>query len=262
MQPVKIETVGLLGFGRFGKMVFEHLRRDKEVRVYDSNLSQLQGISEATTFEEAVSAPLIVLCVPISAMEDTCKKMAPLLREGQIVVDTCSVKKRPLEWMSTHLPESVQILGTHPLFGPDSGKEGVAGLKIALCPARIEQESYHSIQHYLHRLQLVTVEVTAQEHDQQIAKSQAVFHLIAQVMKQLKWASQAISTPGPEAFDRLVRTVQQDTDQLFLDIERENPYAAEWRQRFIRELLSLDKELSGGAEKLSLSKGIDLSSSA
>ena len=250
---MKIETIGLLGLGRFGKMAYEYLRRDKEVLVYDSNSSRLQGISEATTFEEALTAPLIVLCVPISAMEDTCKKMAPLLRDGQIVVDTCSVKKQPLEWMSTHLPESVQILGTHPLFGPDSGKEGVAGLKIALCPARIEQESYDSIRHYLKRLQLVTVEVTAQEHDQQIAKSQAVFHLIAQVMKQLKWASQAISTPGPEAFDRLVRTVQQDTDQLFLDIERENPYAAKWRQRFIQEMLSLDKELSGPKEEPPLS---------
>ena len=259
---MKIETVGLLGFGRFGRMAYEYLRRDKEVRVYDSDSSQLQGIAEATTFEEAVSAPLIVLCVPISAMEDTCKKMAPLLREGQIVVDTCSVKKRPLEWMATHFPESVQILGTHPLFGPDSGKEGVAGLKIALCPARIEQESYHSIQHYLHRLQLVTVEVTAQEHDQQIAKSQAVFHLIAQVMKQLRWASQDISTPGPEAFDRLVKTVQQDTNQLFLDIERENPYAAEWRQRFIQEVLSLDKKLSDSKEEPPLAQGKDLSSSA
>ena len=95
----------------------------------------------------------------------------------------------------------------------------------------------------------MTVEVTAQEHDQQIAKSQAVFHLIAQVMKQLKWASQDISTPGPEAFDRLVRTVQQDTDQLFLDIERENPFAAEWRQRFIQEVLSLDKRLSDSKDE-------------
>ena len=240
---MKIETIGLLGLGRFGKMAYEYLRRDKELLVYDSDSSRLQGISEATTFEKALSASLIVLCVPISAMEDTCKKMAPLLRKGQIVVDTCSVKKRPLEWMSTHLPDSVQILGTHPLFGPDSGKKGVAGLKIALCPARIEKQSYDSIRHYLQRLELVIVEVTAQEHDQQIAKSQAVFHLIAQVMKQLKWGSQAISTPGPEAFDRLVRTVQQDTDQLFLDIERENPYAAQWRQRFIQEVLSLDREL-------------------
>ncbi len=258
---MKIETIGLLGLGRFGKMAYEYLRRDKEVLVYDSDSSRLQDISEATTFEEALSAPLIVLCVPISAMEDTCKKMAPLLREGQIVVDTCSVKKRPLQWMSTHLPESVQILGTHPLFGPDSVKEGVAGLKIALCPVRIEQESYDRIRRYLERLQLVGVEVTPDEHDQQIAKSQAVFHLIAQVMKQLKWTSQAVSTPGPEAFDRLVRTVQQDTDQLFLDIERENPYAAQWRQRFIQEALSLDKELGADKEEPPLSQGTDLSSS-
>lgn len=226
-------------------MAYEYLRRDKELRVYDSDSSQTQDIAEATTFEEALSAPLIVLCVPISAMQDTCKRMAPLLREGQIVVDTCSVKKRPLEWMLEHLPESVQVLGTHPLFGPDSGKEAVAGLKIALCPARIEQEAYDMILRYLEGLQLVAVEVTPEEHDQQIAKSQAVFHLIAQVMKQMKWASQPISTPGPEAFDRLVRTVQQDTDQLFLDIERENPFAAQWRQRFIQEVVDLDKELSG-----------------
>ena len=259
---MKIETVGLVGFGRFGKMIYEYLRRDKKVLVHDSNSRQLQDISEATTFEEVLSASLIVLCVPISAMEDTCKRMATYLQEGQIVVDTCSVKKRPIEWMLAHLPESVQILGTHPLFGPDSGKEGVAGLKIALSPARIEQEVYHTIQQYLQKLQLVTIEVTPEDHDQQIAKSQAVFHLIAQVMKQLKWTSHAISTPGPEAFDRLVRTVQHDTDQLFRDIERENPFAAEWRQRFIQQVLSLDKELSSGKTELPLSPGIDFSSSA
>ncbi len=258
---MKIETIGLLGFGRFGKMAYEHLRRDKKVLVHDSNSLQLQDIPEATTFEEVLSAPLIVLCVPISALENICKRMAIYLQKGQIVVDTCSVKKRPIEWMLAHLPEPVQILGTHPLFGPDSGKEGVAGLKIALSPARIEQEAYDTIRQYLQKLQLVTIEVTPEEHDQQIAKSQAVFHLIAQVMKQLKWTSQAISTPGPEAFDQLVRTVQHDTDQLFLDIERENPYAAEWRQRFIQELLSLDKELSGDKEEPPLSQGMDLSSS-
>jgi len=51
----------------------------------------------------------------------------------------------------------------------------------------------------------------------------------------------------------LVRTVQQDTDQLFLDIERENPFAAEWRQRFIQEVLSLDKKLSDSKEEHPLS---------
>jgi prephenate dehydrogenase len=241
---VKIEEIGLVGLGRFGRMVYDYLRRDKKVLAYDLDPQKLQGVSEAATFEEVLSAPLIVLCVPISAVEKTCQEMASFLGEGQIVVDTCSVKKRPLEWMLAHLPESVQVLGTHPLFGPDSGKQGIAGLKIALSPVRIEQETYAGIRNYLEELQLVIVETTPEEHDKQIAQSQALFHLIAQAMKQLSWPSQAISTPGPEAFYRLVRTVQQDTDQLFLDMERENPYAAECRQRFVQEVLKLERELS------------------
>ena len=187
-------------------------------------------------------------------MEPLCKKMAPFLREGQIVVDTCSVKVKPVEWMLTHLPETVEILGSHPLFGPDSGKEGIAGLKIALCPARIKEETYKSICGYLEGLQLVVIKASPQEHDRQIAKSQAVFHLIAQAMKQLDWGSQAISTPGPDAFYRLVKSVQHDTDQLFLDMERENPYAAKWRESFIRKLSNLDKELSEAAQRQSVLK--------
>ncbi|MFQ5928361.1 MAG: prephenate dehydrogenase/arogenate dehydrogenase family protein [Acidobacteriota bacterium] len=241
---MKIEKIGLLGFGRFGKMVSGYLQRHKELLVYDCDAHKMQGLTQAATFEEVVSAELIILCVPISAVEETCKKMAPFLRKGQIVVDTCSVKRRPIQWMLAHLPEAVQILGTHPLFGPDSGKEGIAGLKIALCPVRIEPQVYELIRHYLEALQLVTVEPTPEEHDRQIAKGQAVFHLIAQAMKRLGWGGQAISTPGPEAFYRLVRTVQHDTDQLFRDMECENPYAARCRQRFIREVLSLDEELA------------------
>ena len=88
----------------------------------------------------------------------------------------------------------------------------------------------------------MTVEVTPEEHDQQIAKSQAVFPFDCSGDEAAEMGFTGHLHTRARAFDRLVRTVQQDTDQLFLDIERENPYAAEWRQRFIQEVLSLDKE--------------------
>ena len=244
-----------MGFGRFGKMAYNYLRRDKKVRVYNHNPEKIRDIPERATLEETLSSQLIVLCVPISAMEPFCQKMAPFLHPGQIVLDTCSVKVKAVEWMLSHLPETVEVLGTHPLFGPDSGKEGIAGLKIALCPARIKEEAYESICRYLEELQLVVIEATPEEHDKQIAKSQAVFHLIAQAMKQLDWGSQAISTPGPETFYRLVKSVQHDTEQLFLDMERENPYAAKWREQFIQQLAGLDRELSEAARRPSLPEG-------
>jgi prephenate dehydrogenase len=211
--------------------------------VYDADSAKTEGIPEGATFAETVRADILILSVPISAIRDTCSEIAPHLRSHQIVVDTCSVKERPIQWMKENLPEGIGILGTHPLFGPDSGKEGIAGLKIALCPVRIEQARYEEICSFLRSLELVLVETTPEEHDRQIALSQAIFHLIAQAMKQLEWGVKPISTPGPESFYRLVKTVQRDTHQLFHDMERENPYAAQYRREFIEEMLRLDSEL-------------------
>ena len=38
--------------------------------------------------------------------------------------------------MSKILPEKVEIIGTHPLFGPQSGRAGIAGMRVAFCPVR------------------------------------------------------------------------------------------------------------------------------
>jgi len=224
-------------------MVCRHLRNRVDLRVFDKDREKLSGVAEARSLDEVLRAELIVLAVPISAVQRTCAKIAASLKPGQIVVDTCSVKARPVSWMLETLPAFVDVLGTHPLFGPDSGKAGIAGLKIALCPVRIAPEKYAAICGFLRSLELVLVEATPEEHDRQMALSQAVFHLIAQAMKRLEWGVKPLSTPGPESFFRLVNTVQRDTDQLFLDIECENPFAAECRRQFIEEIERIDSEL-------------------
>jgi prephenate dehydrogenase len=246
LLPVKIETVGLIGLGRFGRMTYHYLRRDKVLHVYDADARKVQDLPEASSWEDTLSCDLLVLSVPISAMPSLCKSMSPFLRPGQVVLDTCSVKLLPTRAMLEALPPEVQIVGTHPLFGPDSGKDGIAGMKIALSPVRVDPQIYARIRRYLEALRLVVIEVTPEEHDRQIAETQAVFHLIAQAIKRLGWGGQAVSTPGPEIFYRLVRTVQNDTDQLFLDLERQNPHASRCRRRLIETIIDLDRELSAG----------------
>jgi prephenate dehydrogenase len=240
---VKFQTVGLLGAGRFGKMVCQHLSGRIELRVFDNDPECLVGVPEACSLDAVLEADLIVLAVPISAVRGVCEDIAEHLKPGQVVVDTCSVKAKPVQWMLETLPTYVDVLGTHPLFGPDSGKEGIAGLKIAVCPARISREKVDIISGFLRTLELVVVEATPEEHDRQIALSQAIFHLIAQAMRRLDWGAKPISTPGPDSFFRLVKTVQRDTDQLFLDMERENPFATECRRQFIDEIMRIDSEL-------------------
>ena len=95
------------------------------------------------------------------------------------------------------------------------------------------------------------VETSPQQHDQQIAKSQAIFHLIAQTIKELQWRGQEVSTPGPEEFYGLLETVQHDTDQLFLDMEQDNSYAADCREKFIRTMTEIHESLAIASRKLS-----------
>ncbi len=58
-------------------------------------------------------------------MKEVLERIGPRLAPGSLVMDTCSVKALPVEWMEQTMPESVQILGNHPMFGPDSGLGGV-----------------------------------------------------------------------------------------------------------------------------------------
>lgn len=240
---MKTCSIGLVGLGRFGRMVYDHLKPHGELRVWTRDARKLVGLAEAGSFEETVGCDRVVLTVAISAMEATCRRMAPHLRPGQVVIDTCSVKVEPVRTMLEELPDSVEILGTHPLFGPDSGKDGIAGLKIVLCPVRISETSYRPIRELLESLGLDLIDATPEEHDRQAARTQALFHALAQTLQRLGWGGERIATPGPEALYRLMGAVQNDSFQLFLDMQRENPFAAEYRQKFLDAFAALDREI-------------------
>jgi prephenate dehydrogenase len=235
--------------GRFGRLVYEHLKPHGQLRVWTRDGRKLADVPEASTFEDAARADVVVLTVAISAMEETCARLAPLLRPGSLLIDTCSVKVRPVEIMRRHVPERVGILATHPLFGPDSGRDGIRGLKIVLCPVRVDTDVYQHVRSFLESLGLVLIEATPEEHDRQAARTQAVFHLLAQTLRRLGWGGESMATPGPEAFFRQINSVQQDTAQLFSDMQRLNPFAAEYRKQFLAALAEIDRELTRAGDR-------------
>jgi len=217
-------------------MVVDYLSRDFSVRWCDPRLSG------GSSMEETAVADVLILSVPIRNVSQVCRQIAPLLRRGQLVVDTCSVKLRPLSWLTDLLPEYVDILGTHPLFGPDSGKNGIEGLKIALCPVRGDRIA--PVRDYLRNLGLKVIETTPEEHDREMAETQAVFHLISRAIENAGLDRREISTPGPEKFFELLHSLQNDSRDLFFDLESQNPFAASVRRRLIQALIDLDQEIS------------------
>ena len=191
--------IGIIGFGRFGKLLTKHLSEDFEVYVSsrsnkDKEIKELKGIP--ASFEEVCKKDIIIPCVPISAFEDTMHKAKELLKENALVIDVCSVKEYPVKLMKEILPEKIKLLATHPLFGPDSASETLEGNSIVLCKIRLTDDCYQKIKSHLQKKGLIVIEATPEEHDKEIAVSLALTHFIGRALADFKAKKLRITTEG------------------------------------------------------------------
>lgn len=81
--------------------------------------------SATTSLSEGVKdADLVLLCVPVGAMEMIGGAIAPFLKKGAILSDTGSVKAAVIEALKPQLPEGVELVPGHPIAGTEhSGPE-------------------------------------------------------------------------------------------------------------------------------------------
>ncbi len=73
----------------------------------------------ATAAEAVAAADLVVLCVPVGAMEAVAAEIGPHLAPGACVTDVGSVKQAVIAAVGPHVPESVAFVPGHPLAGTE-----------------------------------------------------------------------------------------------------------------------------------------------
>jgi prephenate dehydrogenase len=121
-------NVGIVGYGRFGRLWGNLLAPQHHIRATDilpQPEIELIGLPELCAASET-----IFLCVPINQVERVIHDIAPHLKPGTTVFDTCSVKVHPANVLGTQLGsrDDLTLIASHPMFGPDSAAKGVAGL--------------------------------------------------------------------------------------------------------------------------------------
>ena len=121
-------------------------------------------------------------------------------------MDTCSVKTYPVGLMERLLPATASILGTHPMFGPDSARNGVADLPMILCPVRIAARELERWRAFFASLGLSVSVMTPDEHDREAAFTQGVAHYIGRVLSDLGIQRSPIGTVG---YNKLLEIVEQ-----------------------------------------------------
>ncbi len=237
--------VGIIGYGNFGEFLAQHLAFGFHVMVTDLVKSRKRVVRHCVwgSLKQVTKRPVVILAVPLQSLESVLKQIAPLLKPGTLVIDVCSVKVKPIELMEKNLPECIEILGTHPLFGPQSAKDGLRGKKIVLCPVRISVERMLKIHALLDHCGVETFVGVAEVHDQEMAMVQGLTHFVARALRGCDIRKSQMATL---AFNRLYEVVELlgwDSWDLFETIELGNPFAADIRAKFMEHLQAIEGNL-------------------
>ena len=233
-----LPRVAIVGLGAFGRFAQRLLSRHLPVVGLDL-------LADPAAAASLADCPVVVLAVPFAALAGLAEAIAPHLSPGCIVVDVCSIKQRPMALLRQRLPAHVALVATHPLFGPHSGRDGVAGLKVAFCTPR--QRPGTRIAAFLrHCLGLKVFWLTPADHDRQMAHVQGLSHLIARALSAMDLPD---LTLGTESYRHLVTMrdlLATDSPELFRTITRDNAEAAAVIARFAAELNRLTATVLDG----------------
>ena len=108
----------------------------------------------------------------------------------------------------------------------------IAGLRIAVCEARGGKDARRVAAFCRRALGLNVFQVSPEDHDREAATVQGLTHLIARVLMAMEPLPTRMTTASFERLMQAIDMVRYDSPAVFRAIERDNPFAAEVRERF------------------------------
>jgi len=241
----KIKIV-IIGFGRFGKFMAKHLKKKADILATDEidlrNKAKEIGV-KFSSLNDVLSRRIIILAVPMENLKEVLSKIKGRILPHSLVLDICSLKMFSTKLMKEILPKDIELIGTHPLFGPQSARKSIKGMKIALCNIRARKTTLERVRLFCKSLDLKVFIETPEEHDRQMAVSQALTHFIGQVAKKMKIKRVELGTKTFDDLMNIIDIIKNDTKPLFENMQTMNPFAGKIRNKFIVESVKLNKKL-------------------
>ena len=190
-ERVAIIGLGLLG-GSIGLAVAEHLPGavttgydlDPAVRRRAAERGLAGTICETAT-EAVAGADLVVLCVPVGAMGEAAREIAPALSAGALVSDVGSTKQSIAATLAEALPGH-QVIPAHPVAGtehsgPDAGFATLFHQRwcILTPPEGADPDLVARLAEFWRALGSTVEVMDAEHHDLVLAVTSHIPHLIA-----------------------------------------------------------------------------------
>ncbi|XP_008228675.1 PREDICTED: arogenate dehydrogenase 2, chloroplastic [Prunus mume] len=255
--------IAIIGFGNFGQFLAKTLVQQghtvlAQSRSDYSKVAENVGVSFFTDPHDLCEQhpEVVLLCTSILSTEKVIKSFPfQRLRRNTLFVDVLSVKEFPRDLLLKYLPDEFDILCTHPMFGPQSGKNSWVNLPFVYDKVRIGNNGFrfNRCEKFLDifgREGCRMVEMSCAEHDKHAAGSQFVTHTMGRVLEKFKLESSPISTKGYETLLNLVENTSGDSFDLYYGLFMYNKNAMEQLERLDMAFEALKKELFGHLQEV------------
>ena len=228
--------------------------RSKETREKIKNLNIVDNVNDNIK-ESVKDSDLIVLGVPVGAMESIVSEITPFLKRGTIITDVGSVKKHLIDSILPILPSDVYFVPGHPIAGTEkSGPEaGFAelfnGRWCILTPNKnTSQVALEKVRIIWEQAGMQVATMDAEYHDRVLAITSHIPHLVAfsivgtvtELEDQLKTEVIKYSAGGFRDFTRIAASDPIMWRDVFLN---NSEAVLEMLGRFIEDLTALQKSI-------------------
>jgi prephenate dehydrogenase len=258
-QDIKITIIG--GTRGLGNWIANFLKKrgcnitiTGRNSIVGTSLSNKMGVSYTSNNVEAVSkADVVILAVPIETTPQIIREIGPHLKEGSLLTDVTSVKEEPAALMYQFVRPGVEVLPTHPMFGPRV--RSLEGQVVVLTPSQ-SGDWYERVVQFLENEQVRILVTSPDIHDRMMSIVQGLTHLayisIAAAIERLgievkdsrKFASPIYSL----MLDIIARIVAQNP-YLCYSLQTHNRYVAEVHQIFLETYQELKSMIDQGNQE-------------
>jgi len=254
-MALKASIVG--GYGGMGR-IFAKFFKNEGFEVCISGPTESKGVKAAEELgveyirdnvKAVENADVVLVTVPIEVTVSVIREVGPHIKDGALFLDDTSVKTQACRAMEKFSGRNVEVVGTHPVFGPRVS--GIDGQTFVLTPVR-GKKWLGWLQEKLEKHKAKIVISTPEEHDRIMAVVQGLTHFTyistGKTLQELGIdvkRSRQFSSPIYELMlDMIGRIIGQDP-RLYAEIQMQNPEVLKVHKAFIRtasKLSSIVKE--------------------
>jgi prephenate dehydrogenase len=244
-KKVRIAIIG--GTGEFGRLFARFFTEEgHEVVITGRNVEKGDRVARSIGVkftEDNVSAAkdsdIVIICVPIESTVEVIGEVAPSVRPGSLLMDFTSVKVEPVRAMEENAHEGVEIIGSHPMFGPRVAS--LEGQIVILTPVK-GKKWMSFIEEFFTKNKARVFTSAPDEHDRVMAIVQGLTHFAyittASTIKKIDnnvEKSRKFASPVYELMLDFIARIVGQNPHLYASIQMHNPYVNEVHETFIKE---------------------------